>query len=97
MAQILKFSGHTRHRIRRGLVAGSLRPIGPKLYTSDLQTPLMDLVRREWKQIVGLIAPGSVIAYRTAIELEPTPEGVVHLVGKTKRTKTYPRPCENSP
>ncbi len=90
MDQILKFSGDTRQQIQRGLAAGSLRQIGPKLYTSDLQTPLVDLVRREWKQIAALVAPGAVIGYRTAIELEPTPEGVVHLVGKTKRMETYP-------
>ena len=79
-----------RYQVQRRLAAGSLRKIGPKLYTTDLQTPLEDLVRREWKVVVRLIAPGTVIGFRTAIELEPTPEGVVHLVGKSRRRATYP-------
>jgi len=89
MDRILKSTGETRHEVQRGLAAGTLRKIGPKLYTTDLQTPLEDLARQEWKDIVRLVAPQAVIGYRTAIELEPTPEGVVHLVGKSKRTATY--------
>ena len=89
MDRILKSTGETRHEVQRGLAAGILRKIGPKLYTPDLQTPIEDLARRDWKDIVRLVAPQAVIGYRTAIELEPTPEGVVHLVGKSKRTATY--------
>lgn len=89
MDSILKSTKETRHEVQRRLAAGTLRKIGPKLYTTDLQTPLEDLARSEWKDIVRLVAPQAVIGYRTAVELEPTPEGVVHLVGKSKRTMTY--------
>ncbi len=89
MDRIVKSTGAARHEVQRGLAAGTLRKIGPKLYTTDLQTPLEDLARHEWKDIVRLVAPQAVIGYRTAIELEPTPEAVVHLVGKSKRTVTY--------
>jgi fido (protein-threonine AMPylation protein) len=88
--RIIKSSVETRSRIQRDLAAGRLRKIGPKLYTTDLQTPLDDLARSRWTDIVRLIAPGAVIGYRTAIEMGPTPEGVVHLVGKSKRRVTYP-------
>jgi fido (protein-threonine AMPylation protein) len=48
-------------------------------------TPLDVLVRQHLWEIVRLVAPGSIIGYRTAIELAPSPEGVVHLVGPREK------------
>ena len=48
-------------------------------------TPLDALVRRHIWEIVRLIAPETVIGYRTALELCPSPEGVIHLIGPKEK------------
>ena len=81
------FLGTARNKdaVSRALARGEIRRIRRGLLTTDLVTPLPDLVSRHIWEIVRLIAPGCVIGYRTAIELGPSPEGVVHLVGPTER------------
>ncbi len=70
--------------VSRALSRGEIRRIRRGLYTTDLVTPLPELVRRHIWEIVRIIAPGTVIGYRTALELKPSPEGVIHLVGPKK-------------
>ena len=81
------FLGTARNKdvVSRARARGEIRRIRRGLYTTDLVTPLPQLVRRHLWEIVRLVAPGSVVGYRTAIELTPSPEGVVHLVGRTER------------
>ena len=71
--------------VNRALSRGEIRRIRRGLYTTDLATPLPELVRRHIWEIVRIIAPGTVIGYRTALELKPSPEGVIHLVGPKKK------------
>lgn len=75
----------TSSEVSRALSRGEVRQIRRGLYTTDVVTPLPDLVRRHLWEVVRLLVPGHVIGYRTAIELEPSPEGAVHLVGATER------------
>lgn len=81
------FAGTARNKdaVSRTLARGEIRRIRRGLYTTDLVTPLPELVRQHLWEIVRLVAPGSVVGYRTAIELTPSSEGVVHLVGRTER------------
>ncbi len=76
--------------VSRALSRGEIRRIRRGLYTTDLVTPLPELVRRHIWEIVRIIAPGAVIGYRTALELKPSPGGVIHLVGpKTMRLELH--------
>lgn len=71
--------------VSRAAARGEIRRIRRGLYTTDTVTPLDALVRQHLWEIARLVAPGSVIAYRTAIELAPSPSGVVHLVGPNEK------------
>jgi hypothetical protein len=77
-------------RVSRAVAAGHLRPIGLNLYTPVLDEPLETLVARHRWTIVGLLAPGSVISFRTAIERAPTPDGLVVLVGRSRYDRDLP-------
>lgn len=81
------FTSDSRNRsaISRAVSSGEIRRIRRSLYTTDTVTPLDKLVVQHLWEIVRLVAPGSIIGYRTAIELAPSPEGVVHLVGPQER------------
>jgi len=81
------FLGTTQNKdtVNRALWRGEIRRIRRGLYTNDLVTPLPALVRQHIWEVVRLIAPGHVIGYRTALELSPSPAGVIHLVGPTAR------------
>ncbi len=72
-------------RVSRALSRGEIRRIRRGLYTTDLATPLPELVHRHIWEIVRIIAPGTVIGYRTAFELKPSADGVIHLVGPKKK------------
>jgi fido (protein-threonine AMPylation protein) len=71
--------------INRAATRGEIRRIRRGLYTTDLETPLEVLVRQNTWEIIDLIAPGTVIGYRTAFELKPSPQGVLHLVGPKEK------------
>jgi len=83
--RVFKSSTGISAAVSAALSAGELRKIGHRIYTTDLQQPLAELVREYCWDIAGLVAPGSVIGYRTAIEMKPTDAGVVHLVGPSKK------------
>lgn len=76
-------------RVSRLARAGKLRAIHRGIYTSDLKTPLEQIVRPNWRQIAEYIYPGSVLGYRSAQEGKPDPEGRIFLVqgNRARRTK----------
>ena len=78
-------TSQNKDRVNRASSRGEIRRIRRGLYTTDLVTPLPELVRHHIWEIVRLMEPGAVIGYRTALELTPSPEGAVHLVGATER------------
>lgn len=67
-------------RISRLARAGKLRPIHRGIYTSDLETPIEQIVRSNWRQIAEYLYPGSVLGYRSAQEGKPDLEGRIFLV-----------------
>ncbi len=70
--------------------AGVIRKIGPKLYTRNLSDSPETIVRRNLWPIVALIAPGTVVSYRTAFENNPAPDGSIFLTGQYPRTVSLP-------
>ncbi len=70
--------------------AGKARKLGPRLYTSNMTDAAEDIVRRNLWRIAALLAPGSVVSYRTAIELRPSPTGLIYLVGRGRHDVDLP-------
>ena len=54
--------------VSRAVAKGSLRQIGPKLYTSNLADAPEAIVRRHLWELVAAYVPGALIVDRTAIE-----------------------------
>ena len=78
-------------RVSRLARAGKLRAIHRGIYTSDLETPLEQIVRPNWRQIAEYLYPGSVLGYRSAQEGKPDPEGRIFLVqGNRARSTELP-------
>jgi hypothetical protein len=67
---------------------GLLRKVGPRLYTSDLATPVETLLRRNALLVASLRCPGCVLSHRTAFEMRDA-DGVVFLTGPTNRTEEF--------
>ncbi|MFL5493023.1 MAG: Fic family protein [Gemmatimonadales bacterium] len=71
-------------RTSAAVAAGAARKIGPRLYTGNMTDDPETIVRRNLWPVVSLVAPGTVISYRTAIEMAPAPDGTVFLTGATR-------------
>ena len=75
-------------RVSRLARAGKLRAIHRGIYTSDLETPLEQIVRPNWRQIAEHLYPGSVLGYRSAQEGKPDPDGRIFLVQGNRARRT---------
>lgn len=77
-------------RLQRMAEQGQLRRIYQGIYTDDLVQPIEAITRRELYALCALIAPGSVISHRSAIESRPTPGGNYYLTGRYRREVELP-------
>lgn len=78
-------------RLQRLARQGKLRRIHAGIYTDDLTQPLESIVRREIFALVSLIAPGSIISHRSALDGgRPTAAGSVFLTGSNRRDYKLP-------
>jgi fido (protein-threonine AMPylation protein) len=88
--EIFKSNSTTTKAVNRAVASGQLRPLGLGLYTSNLiEEAETILVRHRWRA-VGLLAPGSVITYRTGLHLTPEPDGTVFLAGESRYERDLP-------
>ena len=69
---------------------GAARKIGPRLYTRNMSEPVDIIVARNRWQIVGMLAPGGVIGYRTALESHPAEDGSVFITCGYKKITELP-------
>ena len=70
--------------------AGTVRKLGPRLYTRNmLDTPEAIVSRNLW-QVAALLMPGGVVSYRTAFENRAAPDGSVFLSGSYPRQIALP-------
>lgn len=72
--------------VTKGLSKGEIRRIRRGIYTTNLKDPLEAVVKRNLWPVVALLAPGSVVSHRTALEGRPSPGGRVVVTGSTSRT-----------
>jgi hypothetical protein len=92
MALVLATEDRTQgRRLQRLAAAGQLRRLYPGVYTDDLVQPLESIVRRELFTLCSLVAPGSVISHRSAVEGgRPTVAGNLFLTGANRRDFELP-------
>jgi len=77
-------------RLQRMAGQGQLRRIYRGIYTDDLTQPIEVITRRELYSLCALIAPGSIISHRSALESKPTPGGNYYLTGRYRREIELP-------
>lgn len=78
-------------RLQRLATKKQLRRIYPGIYTNDTVQPLESIVRREIFALCALIAHGSIISHRSALEGgRPTAAGYVFLTGPNRRDFDLP-------
>ncbi len=76
--------------VGRAVMQGGIRPLGLGLYTSSLEEPDDALIARHRWRVVGLLAPGAIISFRTGLHMAPEPDGSVFLVGRTRYERELP-------
>jgi len=70
---------------------GQLRPLAPGLFTSDVETPLEELVRERLLAIVSTLYPGAVISDRSARSGgRPAEDGSLFIVHERTRETSLP-------
>ena len=77
-------------RLQRMAEQGQLRRIYQGIYTDDLVQPIEAITRRELYALCALLAPGSIISHRSAIESRPTQSGNYYLTGPYRRQVDLP-------
>ena len=78
-------------RLQRLAQQGQLRRLYAGIYTDDLVQPLEAIVRRELLALSSLIARGSIISHRSALNGgRPTAAGNVFLTGPNRRDFSLP-------
>jgi hypothetical protein len=78
-------------RLQRLAEQDQLRRIHAGIYTDDLQQPLESVVRRELFALCSIVANGSIISHRSALESRrPTLAGNVFLTGPYRRDFNLP-------
>jgi hypothetical protein len=80
----------TSQAVWRAQREGTVRKIGPRLYTKNLADPPEQVVRRNLWPLVASLVPGALIADRTAIEYRPAPDGSIFVVSDRKRDVELP-------
>jgi predicted transcriptional regulator of viral defense system len=92
MALVLATENRTQARqIQRLSAAGQLRRVCQGVYTDDLVQPLESIVRRELFALCSLVAPGSIISHRSALEGgRPTTAGNLFITGANRRDFELP-------
>src|SRR6266568_779066 len=76
--------------ISRAAKAGTVRKIGPRLYTSNTKDAPEQLVRQNLWQILSLLLPGAVVSHRSAIENRISPAGRMYVTAGYARTIKLP-------
>ncbi len=75
-------------QISKLLSAGVIRKIAPRVYSSNLDEPIDDIIRRNLFRILGTIYPGTMLSHRSAFEFQPTKTGQIFLTTSyTKKVK----------
>ena len=72
-------------KIRSWLDAGRIRPLISRAYTSNLEDPLEQIVRRNIWLLVSYMFPEALISHRTAIAYRISPNNNLYLTAGSRR------------
>jgi hypothetical protein len=73
------FRATERAAASRATTRGELRRLARGLYTTNLDEPAEQLIRRRWMDVAALYFPGAVIVDRSAVEGRPSEDGSLFL------------------
>ena len=90
MGEAFVSSTRISKEVHRRVNSGRLRKLASRLYTSNLEDPAEDIVRRNLWSIAAGYFPGAVVVDRTALELAPAPDGSVCLAAARGRDVELP-------
>ncbi len=77
-------------RIRGMLAEGRIRPLFSRVYTSNLDDPVEQIVRRNIWLLVSHVFPEAIISHRSAIEYRISPHSNVYLTAGSRRVYRWP-------
>lgn len=77
-------------KIRRYLDEGLIRPLIPRVYTSNLDDALEDIVRRNIWLLVSHRFPKALISHRSALEYRLSPNNNLYLTARSRRVYRWP-------
>ncbi len=78
--EVLVSSKDQASKIYKAVAKSELRKIGPRLYTPNMVDDAEKIISDNLWRVIGLLAPGAVVSYRTAIEGRPL-KNTVYLGG----------------
>jgi fido (protein-threonine AMPylation protein) len=87
VAMIVRSTADTRGEVHRRVKAGELRRVTHGVYTTRLDGAIEDVVGAHLWEVVAAVAPGTVVSYRTALQMAPSDEGTVELEGTARILK----------
>ena len=92
LPEVVFSSGDATHaqRVRRLARGGVLRRIYSGVFTSNLESPLENIVLRNWAEIVSNLLPGGVVSFRSAAVGKPENGWLYVTRGKTPRMIELP-------
>ncbi len=88
--EVIISSRETASRIHAAVQKRELRRLGLKLYTPNLVDSDETIIGRNLWRLVGLLAPGAVVSYRTGIEGKAATNNTVYLVGQSRYHRKLP-------
>ncbi|MEI6824577.1 MAG: Fic family protein [Desulfuromonadales bacterium] len=90
MPEVFLSESNTSRSVSHMVRQGAARKIGPRLYTRNMSESIDIIVARNRWQVVGMLAPGGVIGYRTALESHPAEDGSVFITCGYKKITDLP-------
>ncbi|HEY5220401.1 MAG TPA: Fic family protein [Gemmatimonadaceae bacterium] len=76
--------------VSAAVAAGKARKLAPRLYTSNMTDAPAAIIRRNLWRAVSLLAPGTVVSHRTAIEMTPAEDNTVFVTAAYNRRLELP-------
>lgn len=88
--EVFRSTKDISRRVNTLLKAGKVRKLGMSIYTTNMKDPLEAVVSRNLWTLIGLLTPGAVVSFRTAIENKISADGTVFVTGKYPRVIKLP-------
>lgn len=90
LPEVFETKASQRNFVTKAVNDGQVRRIRRGLYTTNLTEPLEAVISRNLWPVVAMLAPGSVISHRTALQGKPSPTGLVVVTSAYAREIAVP-------